>query len=320
MDSLTGQEKEVVDLLVGISSGLSILGSAFILASYLYFHQLFMTRLRLIFFLSLADICASFFSLWSVIGVGRSIHGSLCEIQAAGIQYFSMVSWLWITAMAHNSFVIVVLRKVETEKFEKFYHLYCWGLPGIPVLVLFITRKFGPTGVGWCWIRHPHDPLRLVLFYLPLLILFLGSVLIYVLVHRQLWWSRHHYNDKVQKKLSLFILAFICCWSPALVCRLHDFFAQSNSWPFWVFCIQGTMAPLQGLCNALLWGNNKMLRSSLRLRMTSHESPGVVWEQQDLETLYLSSGLVVAVDDMPVKYPHRPTLQGQGDGDDDSSG
>jgi len=42
-----------------------------------------------------------------------------------------------------------LIRGLETDRFEKYYHLIGWGFPVLPALIPLFLNVYGPAGAWW---------------------------------------------------------------------------------------------------------------------------------------------------------------------------
>jgi len=119
--------------------------------------------------------CAFFLSLaltfGSLIEYSDSMwceNAALCTIQALMLEYFGIALGMWWLVICFNLFLTVKAlhdRAVSpqdpwdggdsTEYYERFYHLFAWGVPGIFTLILSYKDKLGYPVYGnpsYCWI------------------------------------------------------------------------------------------------------------------------------------------------------------------------
>ena len=89
VSNLTNSEQNVIDIVLYVSSSLSILGSLFIILTYLIFKDSRTLGTQLIVFLSLSDLLSSISWLpWNV-------DEGLCIAQAILLQFGIISSYMW---------------------------------------------------------------------------------------------------------------------------------------------------------------------------------------------------------------------------------
>eukprot|EP00004_Rigifila_ramosa_P010049 TRINITY_DN2183_c0_g1_i1.p1 TRINITY_DN2183_c0_g1~~TRINITY_DN2183_c0_g1_i1.p1 ORF type:complete len:315 (+),score=66.67 TRINITY_DN2183_c0_g1_i1:206-1150(+) len=226
---------------------------------------------------------------------------AFCSIQATCIQYFTLATALWIFFIGVTLFQIVIRRNRNTERLERYYHAVAWLTPIISCVYLNATDSFGPTGV-WCWIKYDNDDdeikteeqyLWIYWMYGPLFILFLSNIYIYIAVNRELrrLFSRQipstlqtekqqrsavaastpvtplanpsvgvSFKEKVMRRLLMYVGTFIVCWTPGF---LNNFYRVANPNPsMTLYALHALLPPLNGVVNAVIYGNTKKLRSA----------------------------------------------------------
>ena len=262
-----------------VSSVLSALGSLFIISNWLLFpsRRIFFTKL--IVCLSVANLISSaayslsFFSRGSV-----DASNALCRTQAVLTITFEMASVLWTVAIAWTLYTMVVLKAARVERQERWYHAGCWGVPAAVAVVLLATDALGPADreEEWCWISGmtPRSRwLQVGLFYIPLVVAFGVSVLVYLRVgraFRQLAVAGAVDAGKewmVQLRLRLYLLVFVLVWLVPVVDSTVQLCASSS--PFWLQSLHAaTGGRIMGLLNSLVYGCNDKTLQPYRLGAT----------------------------------------------------
>jgi hypothetical protein len=107
---------------------------------------------------------------------------------------FMPADCLWTFCMAVNVFLTfhTTTMTVDLRKLEKWYFLFCFGVPAIPALTylgLDLTRgtQFYGNATLWCWISRDHDKLRLLTFYAPVWVMILITMLLYAITGRYIY-------------------------------------------------------------------------------------------------------------------------------------
>ena len=97
------------------------------------------------------EACASEFNL------------SVCVVKACVSQFFGLSSFLWSAAMAHSSYgrisrLFTITQyssqgaQVSAHHGMLFYHILCWGIPLLSLVVVMATRSAGPSSSHLCWV------------------------------------------------------------------------------------------------------------------------------------------------------------------------
>ena len=177
------------------SGTLSVLGSGFIILTFLIYSDLRTPARRFLVALSICDIFVAFFNAFGSL-FESSEYPTFCTIQSAITTYFSISSFFWTAGLAvylylalswdlkskatfvtvpayyagnNNQGVVqeqhVTQKKDSGWKVFGVFSLICWGIPAI---VIGVALSFGALGgdiysntVGWCWISKDKDELFL---------------------------------------------------------------------------------------------------------------------------------------------------------------
>ncbi len=172
----------------GLSSALSILGSALIILSYLCFHSL-RTRARLILVhLALTDMGVGIANLVGVIvnfdryylhkhSPDDAFHPKmsiaiLCSAQASVAHYCTLSSVLWTSSLAVYMYLLIVNQSQRQMKLLMwFFYVFCYGMPLLVTVWLLCTERLGYSpynSSGWCSIIT-FKPYRKKLFEIDLM-------------------------------------------------------------------------------------------------------------------------------------------------------
>lgn len=225
---------------------------------------------------------------WSVSG-GEETEPqyAVCLIIGSLVQFFLLASILWTVCIAHTLFMVLTVRDYNPERFEKFYHIFCWSLPLLFDIILLLTKSIGDSGI-WCWIKGDgHQIFRYFFLYLPLLIAAVTNIILYLFTYLQIRRERKNYTPrsinssvilvetdsnmliersdpyKIQSMFGYFTAVLIICWTfPLLNGILHA--ADPDNINFGVYFMNALLLPLQGFLNAIVYGLNDEIRTQLR--------------------------------------------------------
>ncbi len=151
-----------LEILVGTTCILSILGASLIILTYVAYKDLRTTARQLLVNLSVADwiVAASHF-----VGIFhyktfipqynrhyRSNTDTLCSVQGAFAMFSTVASFLWTISLAAYMFTIIVWRRPKLAKrLVVLFYLVCWGIPTILTIWFGFKKFFGfieTTDVG----------------------------------------------------------------------------------------------------------------------------------------------------------------------------
>mmetsp|Transcript_7653 Transcript_7653/g.10561 ORF Transcript_7653/g.10561 Transcript_7653/m.10561 type:complete len:320 (+) Transcript_7653:140-1099(+) len=243
---LSSSEEEIINAVLYFSSGLSLLGSLFIIFTYILFKETRTFGTKLIFFLSIADFCAalSWFP-WNV-------NSTLCTVQASILQFSEIASYMWSFVISFSLFQVFFLEHQE-EPGKRFvlYHTISWGYPAITVVLSVFFNRFGKAG-SWCWIADPRDPFRLFV-YGTLVIVASFTIFCLISIRLKMKHIESDFKRILNKRLRLYVLAFLITQLPAVVNRLQNA-VQPDKPIFWLFLLQAIFQPSHGLVNCLVYG------------------------------------------------------------------
>lgn len=236
-------EKNIVNSVVLTSSLFSLLGSIFIIRTYLMFVDLRIFPFRIMVFLSIADMMSS---ISYIIGALTS----LCFFPAIMTQYFDVATFCWTSLIVYM--VIAVLRNRETkiEKDEYKFHLFGWGIPACILSIALLLADFGEAG-NWCWITKKFHWIRFSCYYIPMIISVLFNIVGYILS------LGLQDQEPVQRKLRLVIIMFVFCRMWSVIHRFQEY-VESDTLFVWAL-LHAIFVPLQGFVNALVFGCNKRI-------------------------------------------------------------
>ncbi|KQK19126.1 hypothetical protein BRADI_1g46520v3 [Brachypodium distachyon] len=176
------RNRELLDAVGTTAAALSLAGSSFIVLCYLLFRELRKFSFKLVYFLALADMLCSLFSI-----MGGPANTFYCFAHDYSAHFFCVASFLWTTTIAFTLHRTVVKHKTDVEEFGFIFHLYVWGTSLATTVLRSIGSDNGRPGT-WCWIQQGSTGkiLHLVTFYLPLWGAILYNGFTYYQVNRML--------------------------------------------------------------------------------------------------------------------------------------
>ncbi|KAF4994047.1 hypothetical protein FGRMN_6081 [Fusarium graminum] len=164
----------------------SLLGSLFIIATFLSSKAFHKPINRLVFYASFGNMMTNVGTLLSrsYTGTPNSVG---CQFQAFLIQMFMPADAFWTLSMAINVY-LTFYYKFDARKLRKMeipYLIGCYGIPFIPAFIyIFIKNKEGQRMYGdatlWCWVSPEWDIWRIVTFYGPVWLVILVTFFIYI--------------------------------------------------------------------------------------------------------------------------------------------
>eukprot|EP00743_Colponemidia_sp_Colp-15_P007850 GILK01008503.1.p1 GENE.GILK01008503.1~~GILK01008503.1.p1 ORF type:complete len:338 (-),score=32.26 GILK01008503.1:371-1384(-) len=252
-----------VRVLLRVCSIASLLGSFFMILSYLLLKDMRTFNYKLLLYLSIADLgCACTLFMSSFNGQRSATSGhDYCVTQGFMLYFFYMASYLWTSCLAYHLRKSVSTRCERPERYEPLYHLAAWGVPIAASVVLLCTDHFGDANRVWCWITD-QSFFPLLFFYIPVVFMFCYNLAIYVMLTRRVGRFMSFMNPRIRKRISLYLLVFLACTVWGLLNRLIGALVLQNQNIRFLDILDAFFCPLQGFLNALVYGMNRRLRTA----------------------------------------------------------
>ncbi|KAJ9643392.1 hypothetical protein H2201_004394 [Coniosporium apollinis] len=179
---------------------LSILGTNFILGTFVAFPAFRKPINRLILYAAIGNALTNVATLISVSGIRYGEGSALCEFQGFLIQWFMPADSLWTLCMAFNVYLTFFKghNAIDLRRLEKWYFLFCYGFPLPPPIIYLVLdytknrhgpRIYGPATL-WCWVSTKWDWMRLTFFYGPVWVVIILTLSIYVATGRVIFKRR----------------------------------------------------------------------------------------------------------------------------------
>ncbi|CBX94804.1 hypothetical protein IAQ61_009462 [Plenodomus lingam] len=187
--SFSAGHYKAIEVVTRTASVLSVLGSFFIVGTFIAFPYFRKPINRLIFYATFGNLMVNIATLISTSALplqGSGDVSRLCEFQGVLIQWFMSADACWDFCMATNVLLVFFFgyNSDQLHKLEKWYFLLAYGIPGIPAIIFVILDHTGQSVVGpaviWCWISREHDWMRIAFFYAPVWLVIAATFAIYV--------------------------------------------------------------------------------------------------------------------------------------------
>ena len=258
-------QRHALQVVVILGAILSLLGSSFIMFSYFWFHDLQTFPYKLIMFLSLADWFASVEYLLAIQDVGVTTQNAdcyednfMCFMSAGMSQFFDMASFFWVACISYNIYQVLVKRRgADVVKFEKYYHMVCWGVPAFFTIIVTLTGSLGDAG-NWCWIKRENQIERWLCYYVVLIIVMIVICVQYYRINQQLKTQGASHQRAIQARMILYIVVFLFIRFWSVLNRTVEALA-GNHGVFVLTFMHSLFSPVQGFANALVYGLNKKI-------------------------------------------------------------
>ncbi|KFY91420.1 hypothetical protein V500_04683 [Pseudogymnoascus sp. VKM F-4518 (FW-2643)] len=185
-----------------VSSVFSVLGSVFVIGTYLYSEAFHKPINRLVFYASFGNMATNVATLISRSGIAAGVTSPLCQLQAFILQMFMPADSLWTLAMAFNVYLTFFHRYSASQlrSLEWKYLLICYGVPLVPAIVFVFAgtedrgRIFGSATL-WCWITVEWNALRIAIFYGPVWVVLVITMSIYALVGKIIYKNHRQFRN-----------------------------------------------------------------------------------------------------------------------------
>lgn len=143
-------------------------------------------------------------------------------------------------------------------------------------LLPLIGDNYGPAG-AWCWIKHDSVAWRFVIWYVPLFVILILMVFLWartLYLHRHSapsWQGGQDTNTEMMKKiveddmktLIWYPLVYLLLSFFPLILRIHNAATDEGQDVYFLWIMTAITAPLQGACNAIVFGLDPETKSKL---------------------------------------------------------
>lgn len=265
---LTDSEIKTIITLSDIASILSILGSTFVITTYICYPALRRFSFKMVVSLAIADI------LNQLCGFVYPSNVAACYFQAISDSFFNLASFGWAVSIACVLYQSVIMRYSEGLLAISYwkYAVSVYGIAAFLTCLPFVqgTAVYGPSG-GWCWITPEYEHWRFIQFYGPLWISIVLITFIYVKIWRilhalvkshQTADSLYQLIHQIMGRLRYYPIILVVVWLPGTINRIYE--TTGGAPLFWLALIHRTFANSQGLLNAIVYGLNTIVKDALR--------------------------------------------------------
>lgn len=142
-------------VLTTISASLSLLGTFFIIATFIAWKDFRSNSRRILVYISIADF---FIAAGNLLGIWEADENDrVCKAQSFVTTCASLWSYFWTTFLGVFMYTVVARKQGnKAATMLKFYHIIGWGVPLMIVSIALGLGKLGKEVVdsaGWCWIE-----------------------------------------------------------------------------------------------------------------------------------------------------------------------
>ncbi|KAM0438949.1 hypothetical protein ACHAPT_001710 [Fusarium lateritium] len=198
---LTPSQLQAVSIIERVCSVFSLLGSLFVIGTFVSSKAFHKPINRLVFYASFGNMMTNVGTLMSRQYLG-SPHSVGCQFQAFLIQMFMPADAFWTLSMAINVYLTFYF-KFDARRLRKMeipYLIGCYGIPFIPAFVyIFIKNKQGERMYGdatlWCWVSPEWDIWRIITFYGPIWVVIAITFFIYIRAGHTIYRKRRELDN-----------------------------------------------------------------------------------------------------------------------------
>jgi len=256
----TSEETYIIRMLVAVSF-LSLLGSLFIIFTYICFKKIRNYAYKLVTYLSIADVLLSIGNIMSVTTMKNTQEDSTCHAQAFLINYGGLASILWTSIIAWSIYSATVLSAKNLRQKNWKFFIFGFGFSLLLSIIPFISKQYGRAGL-YCWIKNDEivkdNVMRFVQFYVPLWIAIGFNIYAYVKVVR---FIKKYISTTLEirfiHRLKYYPIVLVICWTFATVNRIYNIFGKEI---LALTFLHVTLGGLQGLLNAFIYGTNDQVK------------------------------------------------------------
>lgn len=237
-----------------ITASLGIIGSLFIIFTYVAFKEARTFGTLLVFFLSIADLLHGL--EWYPWGITKE----LCIAQGMIMQWSELSYYFWTLCIASCIFQIHYLERdeVDVSSLMPLYQLCCWFLPLVLSAIPLLEGNYGRGAYNWCWLSSSEssESLDKAFLYVPAGGVFLFNTTAFILVHKRLSKYRSEYTQSLKTNMTLYVLAFVLAQGPAVINRIQTTI-QPDKEIYALYLLQAIFHPLQGFFDSVAYGINE---------------------------------------------------------------
>ncbi|KAI3573821.1 hypothetical protein IWW34DRAFT_886265 [Fusarium oxysporum f. sp. albedinis] len=200
-ETLSDSQLRALSIVERTCSVFSLLGSVFIITTFVSSKAFHKPINRLVFYASFGNMLTNVGTLMSrhYIGSPESVG---CQFQAFLIQMFMPADAFWSLSMAINVYLTFYF-KFDAQRLRKMeipYLIGCYGVPFVPAVVyIFIKNKEGQRMYGnamlWCWVSSEWDIWRIITFYGPVWLVIAVTFFIYIRAGNTIYQKRRELDD-----------------------------------------------------------------------------------------------------------------------------
>lgn len=259
------EETMISNIAAGIAA-VSLIGSLFIIVSYITFPELRSFAFELILMVAISDSLRS-----SSYVLSQTINSNLCYPQAVLMTFGEVASILWVGSIAytiHRIFLWDERLSIENTHLVR-YHIFCWGMAIILTILPSTTHDYESKDAFWCWIKFNTDTgviWALVCYYIPVWL-----ILCYLMfVYHKVWMrlksegvvrentGRPKHQLVTQTRMAVYPTVFFATIIFACIDRMYELVGGRRNFHLALF--HAITINMQGLINAFVYGFTTAVR------------------------------------------------------------
>lgn len=268
-------EGHIYSIIVGIASGLSMLGCSFVIVAYLSLKELQVFSFKLVVYLCIVGFGHSIGILYLAFLIPNSYSQTLCDIQASVIIYTTLSSILWTVSIVHSLYRIIVKQDNHIQNSHLKYHFLSYISPALIVATVNIFGSIEDYNSNnqWCWISNnglwKDSILRGISLYVPLWILILYSIFVYYKIILTIKQAEEYMTQEVYvknqlvRRLRLYPCVLILCYSLTSAYRFMQLLDLEVSSDFFLRFLAALFSTLAGFLHSIMYGLNPLVRNAL---------------------------------------------------------
>jgi len=254
MSFLSSDDQDLVAFISTVSACVGVVGSLFIITTYLAFKNSRSFGTKMVFCLSIADL------LHGLAWFPWAFTDTLCTLQAAITQFSEVSAYLWALCIGWSIF-LAHYKEWDIDEIERmipWYYALCWVFPFLVCLIPIHRGKYGRVldqEYNWCWIKDVSDLRRLIIFIPCVLILIINCVL-FVMIHYRVSKYSNPLASTLRGNMILYILAFLFTQAVPTVNMVQSIMHPHRP-SFMLYLLQGILNPLRGFFDGIAYGLNE---------------------------------------------------------------
>ena len=145
-------------VLTTVSASLSLLGTFFIIVTFIVWKDFRSTSRKILVFISIGDFFIAGGNLLGVwLPLSENTTTDICKAQSFVTTCASLWSFFWTTFLSIFMYTVVARKQTEkAAKMLKYFHVFGWGIPltitGIALGLKKLGNDYDFYSAGWCWI------------------------------------------------------------------------------------------------------------------------------------------------------------------------